>query len=169
MAVRLHPTREAEILARFPSLTEMLFGERPSAYEYRAVSIFDAWLGKARSQELDEAQADYDARSIPLDQFNRLLLTKIEALGIAVDVPLNVDSPTLHEFTSPEEAQQYAQHCDADAASDGFFRLILPEVEAVYLESWDFTNVFFLLNLSCLPLINEPAEQAGVHVLERSQ
>jgi hypothetical protein len=166
---RLDSAEESKLFRRFPALPDVLSVEHPSQYEYRAISIFDDWLGKDNLHKLDTAtKADYDARSEPLKRFSELLLRDTEALGIAVGEPLDVSAPSIFAFSSPEEAQRYARPSTWDAESTNFFRLLLPELKAIYLESWDFTNALFLLNLSCLPRIHEVAANAGVFVLEKN-
>ncbi len=45
---------------------------------------------------------------------------------------------------------------------------MLPDWRALYLESWDFTNVFYFRDRSAFPSLDALAREAEVHILERN-
>ncbi|GAC13965.1 hypothetical protein GLIP_1324 [Aliiglaciecola lipolytica E3] len=48
-----------------------------------------------------------------------------------------------------------------------FYKIVLPELEAVYFESWDDTNVFYLRNTEHAVQIEKWANECGLYCLKR--
>lgn len=167
-AHRVDAQTEREMLRLFPDLMGILAGEHPSPYEYRAVSFFQEWVGVERLDELTATSAEEDAqRNRPLNAFSEALLENTRALKVAFDEESAVDALSVFTFSSTSDAQSYARPGDGRSETYEFFAMLLPELRAVYLESWEYTNVLYLLDDSVIPVIERLAKQAGAFVLKK--
>ena len=151
----------------FPNLHDVLCGEHDSNYEYRAISVFDAWLGPSRYHELDCDAATYQERERRLDDFSSRLLSATQVLRLKIGDGADGSPVAVIPFESKLEVQQYARQSSPDTPGGEFFQLMLPDWRCVYLESWNFANVFFLRDLGPLDEIRQLARDAGLFVLEK--
>ena len=127
-----------------------------------AVSVFDRWLGEDLSALDFSTEAEYKKRNAPLDCFNESLINSTEALQLGPDY----ENPRFFDFASRQAAQTYCRQSASDAERGQFFRLVLPDLKTVYLESWDFTNVIYMRDPDVLPVFQGLADGTGVHLLE---
>jgi hypothetical protein len=161
--------RFAEFESIFPGLDAVLCGEAdPSLYEYRAVSIFDSWLGPERLGELDCDSDEFSKRCGLLDRFNSALLDQVTAMRIGFVGDDSALSIAVHDFRSIDDARSHVRQTATETSAEEFFNVLLPEWQAIYLESWDFTNVFFLRDSERIADIQQLAASTGLHVLEKN-
>ncbi len=143
-------------------------GEPGSEYTYRAVSVFDQWLGPERLSELDIHGEERVAKIAALDRFNRRVVESAEPHRIEIADARRDDGVVVRPFQTPAEALSYVKQSAEHESSESFFRVLLPPWRAVYLEGWDFTNVFYLRDLARIEALDALASECGLFVLERN-
>jgi hypothetical protein len=156
-----------DLATNFPNLNDILCGEDDSSYEYRAISVFDAWLGPSRYHELDCNSATSQERDRRLDGFSSRLLSVTQVLRLELGDQADGSPVVALPFESQLEAQGYARQASPDTSGSDFFKLLFPDWRCVYLEAWDFTNVFYLRDLEPLDEIHQLAKDSGLFVLEK--
>ena len=129
-------------------------------FEKEFVSLFDGWLGEANLHRLDEV------KELEWQKFNTLLRMLAEKYEIlAVDLGgrscckvSDVESiiPTYEE--------------DMNRESDQFTRIIIPELDAVFVEDWDYTWILWHREPRVVHAFAPMIANAGLfHFCEREQ
>lgn len=130
--------RQKELEAQFPNLIDLVQVNETTEYTYLAVSIFDHWLTREESMDLlaDLDRNEIERRTSIFDEFNQLLLEKTEVLTFRFR-GMNGDKPKFKSFVSKQAQSSYIRQTDM-----GMYKTVLPELNAVYFEGYDDTNIF---------------------------
>lgn len=137
--------KQIELAAQFPDLYKLQCVEETPAYTYGAVSFFDHWLGRKEARELlENVTAEIQKqRNNALHIFSKKIASEFEIFNFKFNGKWRSCHPLFRHFTSTKAAHDYLAPTTCHSSS-GFFRIVIPEINAVFLESWDDTNVFTL-------------------------
>ena len=154
---------------KFPDLDKLVAVEETDAYTYMAVSVFDHWLGpddsvKYLSNISAEEQHERDKKFI---QFSKKIIENTDVINFTLKGRWSNSQPQIRKFTSNQAKESYLASTPHNVSSNHFFRVILPELEAVYFESWDDTNVFYLRNPEHAETIEKWANECGLYRLDK--
>ncbi len=99
---------------------------------------FNRWLTREKSMDLlaDLDRNEIERRTSIFDEFNQLLLEKTEVLTFRFR-GMNGDKPKFKSFVSKQAQSSYIRQTDM-----GMYKTVLPELNAVYFEGYDDTNIF---------------------------
>ena len=166
--INLSIDKQAELTEQFPDLLKLVCVEETHKYSYLAVSVFDRWLGQEDSVKLlnDVPKSEQVRRNNLLYLFTMKLAQNTEVVNFKLKGKWKNSYPCFRGFTSAEAKAKYFEPAISYISKD-FFRVVLPELNAVYFESWDDTNVLYLRDPSKVQLINKWATECGVFCLEK--
>ncbi|MDP5460936.1 hypothetical protein [Alishewanella sp. SMS8] len=160
---------QIDLRKRFPDLDKLLAVEDTNAYTYMAVSVFDRWLGEVDSIKYlsDVSKEEQQIRDSKFIKFAGKLINNTEVLNFTFKGRWGNALPQFRKFTSSTAKENYLMCTQHNVDSSHFYKIVLPELEAVYFESWDDTNVFYLRNTEHEVQIEKWANECGLYCLKR--
>lgn len=152
---------------KFPDLDKLYAVEETDAYTYMAVSVFDRWLGAEDSIKYlsDVSEEEQQSRDSKFVKFAKKLIENTEVLNFAFKGRWSSEKPQFRKFTSDIAKESYLMCTPHNVDSSHFYKVVLPELEAVYFESWDKKNVFYLRNPMHAEQIEKWANECGLYRL----
>lgn len=162
--LNIDQSKQIGLEGEFPNLFDLVNAEQPENYEFLAVSVFDHWLSHEESLEYLHLTAYEEQlrRNSNFNSFNNLVIQNTEVVSFRFK-GRKKRQPSFRKFTSDNSKALYLNHTDM-----GIYKVVLPEIKAVYLEGYDDTNYFFLRDLNYRPIIEEWASKAGLYCLEQN-
>lgn len=159
--------RQIALTKQFPDLLEVVEGDA-EGYTYLAVSVYDRWLGPEDSMRLiDHATVEEkQERNALLRAFSHRVLSETEVVDFRFKGKWQRPYVKFRGFTSEDVKKKHFEPAVA-CVNKGFFCVVLPELDAVFMENYDDTNVFFLRDLSKEKIIRQWAAECGIFCLER--
>lgn len=164
--INLSKHRQKELNSNFPELFKIYGAEDSSHYKRIAVSVFDHWLTREEFQNDYPSREEHLQRNEALYNFAKVMAANTEVLNFKFKGKWDKCYPCFRKFGTQEAMLDYLQPAGDNDSSDKFCKLVLPEFNAVYFESWDYTNVFYIQNDSAISEIKKWASEAGVYCLE---
>jgi len=164
--INLSKDRQKELTSKFPELYKIYCVEESSHYTKVAISVFDHWLTREEFQNDSPSKDEHFKRNRALHSFGKLMATQTEVFDFKFKGKWERCYPCFRKFSSKKAMFEYLQPADDNYSSGRFFNLVLPEFNAVYFESWDYTNIFYIQNDSVLSEIKKWASESGVYCLE---
>jgi hypothetical protein len=154
---------------QFPDLDKLVAVEETDAYTYMAISVFDRWLGPEDSMKYlsDVSIDEQQTRDAKFTQFAKKLIENTEVINFTFKGRWANARPQFRLFTSHQSKERYLLCTPHNLDSSHFFKVVLPELDAVYFESWDDTNVFYLRNPKYAKQIEQWANECGLYRLDR--
>ncbi|MDO6540404.1 hypothetical protein Q4524_17600 [Alteromonas stellipolaris] len=154
---------------KFPDLDKLVAVEQTDAYTYMAISVFDRWLGEEDSIKYlsDVSVEEQNSRDSKFVKFAKKLIDNTEVLNFTFKGRWISATPQFRKFTSNTAKEKYLMCAQHNVDSSHFYKVVLPELEAVYFESWDDTNVFYLRNPEHAVQIAKWANECGLYRLNR--
>ncbi|BBM02533.1 hypothetical protein [Microbulbifer sp. GL-2] len=164
--INLNKSKQEALLKQFPGLQKIIEVEPPDKYTFLAVSVFDHWLSREEARMLldDVSGAEQKKRNEALYSFSKKLLKETEVINFRMAGKWSHSKPKFRRLTSDDAAFDYFKPAVSET-SKRFFNVVIPELGVVFLESWDDTNVMYLLDDSVKPQLEEWAAECGVHCL----
>ncbi|TGE76662.1 hypothetical protein C7Y70_19060 [Pseudoalteromonas sp. KS88] len=156
------------LCAQFPHLDKLAAIEETDTYSYLAVSVFDHWLGEEGAVKyLSNVTADEQKlRDSKFIKFSQKLIENTEILNFTFRGKHSKAFPIFRKFTSNDAKEKYLACAPNNVDSSHFFKIVLPQLNAIYFESWDDTNVFYLRNTEHRNQLELWAKECGLHCLE---
>lgn len=159
-------SRQEELSRQFPWLRKLIEDERPDYVQVISVSVFDHWLSR------DEACALLE-NVPPLEQLRRDILHASFCKLLVATTPVlsfvfrgrRDERLVFREFVLKSELESYCTPHGGRTLGHRQFQVALPDLNCVYLESWDDTNHFFFTEPSSINQIQRLAEKCGLYVL----
>ena len=153
----------------FPDIEKVVAVEETDAYTYMAISVFDHWLGEEDSIKFlsDISKKEQENRDHKFYLFSKKLLENTEVINFTFKGRRVKSRPVFREFSSKEIKEQYLLKVPHNVCSNEFFQVALPQLEALYLESWDDTNVLYLRNTQHADVIESWANECGLYRLDK--
>ncbi len=161
--------QQNDLLAMFPDIEKVIAVEETNTYKFLAISVFDRWLNQEDGIRLlsnvpPEEQAERDAK---LNSFSERLIQETELINFTIKGRWSKSRISFREFLSINAKQAYMSKAPSDVGSNFFFKVAIPELEALYFESWDDTNVFYLRDEKTADLIESWARSCGLYCLSK--
>jgi len=159
--------RQSRLRVQFPDIDKVLAAEDSEAYQYLAVSVFDHWLDEAEAAQLlaDVSQPEQAQRDKRLNRFTACVVDHTEVLNVHLRGRPAKSRPVFRRFLSDTAMQQYMLISPGDISRRRLFRVALPALDALYFESWDDTNVFYLRDPETAQKIRQWADSCGLFCL----
>ncbi|CAN5799374.1 hypothetical protein BH09VER1_BH09VER1_48620 [soil metagenome] len=161
---------QESLLAQLPveAYVEHVQGDKmlPEPDQAFAVSVFDAWLGKARYHELDCDEAEQARRNEQHNNFCHLLRENYEVFAIRWSEVGEPAVPILYEFSSEAEFQKFTDAHDIERSGSDFFILAVPALGCIYDQNWDDTNVLWFSPQTGTRCLEELISRAGLHIIQ---
>lgn len=160
---------QIDLREKYPDLDKLYAVEDTDEYTYMAVSVFDRWLGTEDSIKYlsDVSQEEQHSRDLKFVKFAKKLIENTEVLNFTFKGRWSSAKPQFRKFTSDAAKEAYLMCAPHNVDSSHFYKVVLPELEAVYFESWDDTNVFYLRNTKHAEKIEKWANECGLYRLNR--
>lgn len=151
---------QEQLREAYPDLVNLICHMKPHDYKSVCLSVFDHCLSNEEAIEqlenvLPEEQKKRDASFI---RFNETLVNSTTCLKVTLK-GLKKDRVLFKKFNNNEAA---LKHITPTAWPH--FIVALPEYEAVYLQSWDDTAVFYYINDNVTKHLKKMALISGLHV-----
>jgi len=160
---------QIELREKYPDLGKLYAVDDTDEYTYMAVSVFDRWLGAEDSIKYlsDVSEEEQLSRDLKFVKFAKKLIENTEVLNFTFKGRWSSAKPQFRKFTSDAAKEAYLMCAPHNVGSSHFYKVVLPELEAVYFESWDDTNVFYLRNPKHAEKIEKWANECGLYRLNR--
>ncbi len=164
----LSKQRQTQLSAQFPDLYKLASIEDTPHYHYLAVSVFDHWLSREESFSLlvNVPAEEQNQRNTALYSFSQKLAAETEIINFKFCGKWNSCRPAFRELTSTKAKNDYLEPA-LSASRNDFFKIVLPELDAVFMESWDDTNIFYLRNTAHIETLKRWAQECGVFCLNK--
>lgn len=162
----LDKQRQKALTSLFPDLADL--GESDN-YHYVAVSVFDHWLNNTEVAELldNVSDAEQKRRASALYSFSAKIASEYEVVNYKFVGKWASCYPLFRGFTSVEATLEYLKPAILSPRKETF-HVAVPDLELVYVEDYDDTNVLFLRDRSVLNLLGEWAKICGLYCLEKA-
>lgn len=160
---------QIDLREKYPDLDKLYAMEDTDAYTYMAVSVFDHWLGAEDAVKLlsDVSEEEQKSRDSKFVKFAKKLIENTDVLNFTFKGCWNSAKTQFRKFTSNTAKEDYLMCAPHNVDSSHFYKVVLPDLEAVYFESWDDTNVFYLRNPKHAEKIEKWANECGLYCLNR--
>jgi len=165
--VNLSGDIQNKLAEKFPELYRIFSAEFTPGYKCLAVSVFDHWLSEEEASELlgNVPVSEQSHRNNLLHSFSNKVCIETEVINFRFRGRYKKLHPLFRAFTSDKALHRYMQPAES-LPGKSFFSVVLPELDAVFMENWDDTNLFFLRDPSIETVIRGWAEECGVFCLE---
>ena len=165
----LAQSQQSGLRAQFPDIDKVLAVEETDNYSYLAVSVFDHWLDQGEANRLlsNVSNCEQKLRDEKFDQLSRIIISTTDVYNFTIKGKGAKSSIVFREFTSDKFKEEYMMSASNYVSSNLFFHVALPELGALYFESWDDTNVFYLRNDDHKDLIKSWANKCGLFCLDK--
>lgn len=160
---------QISLLDMYPELDKVVAVEDTDKYQYMAISVFDHWLKEDEAFDLlsDVPEDEQLQRDRKFDLFSEKIIENTEVVNFTFKGRWSKARPVFRKFTSNVCKINYMKSASNYVSSNFFFKVALPELEALYFESWDDTNVFYLRNEKHAELIESWANECGLYRLNK--
>jgi len=153
----------------FPELDKVVAIEETDKYRFMAISVFDHWLSEEESIQLLSGVSEEEQmlRDQKFDSFSKKIIESTEVINFTFKGRWAKSRPVFRKFTSEGSKQNYMKSASNFVSNNFFFKVALPEFDALYFESWDDTNIFYLRNEKHADLIETWANEYGLYRLDK--
>lgn len=151
----------------FPDLLNLTYREEPTEYKKLAISVFDHWLSRSEGEAFlsNVTKEEQHRRDNLFRNFNQLLLEKTKLYSFHF-IGKKYDILRFSKFVSNQKALNFLMPKGLRGNSLNHFKLVLPEMKAVYYESWDDTNILYYQDKSLIEELLVWVGEAGLKVIE---
>ena len=172
--LNLPEDRQAELRRQYPWLKAVAEDEKGRTdVKVMSVTVFDHWLSRDDTNRLleDVPPEEQASRTAKHANFCGLLVAGTPVLSFALRGRSH-DRTIFRRFTSPQALSKY---CTPDGGRTlrnhnslrhHHFRVVLPELNCAYFESWDDTHQLYYTDSIVIRPLQEWAAQAGLYILE---
>jgi len=164
--LNLSKNRQVELDKKFPDLFKIYCVEDSPHYKKVAITVFDHWLTREEFENDYPDKTEQLRRDKSLQYFAKVMSKNTEILNFKFKGKWERCYPSFRKFISEKAMESYLYPAGDNDSSDKFCRLVLPEFSAVYFESWDYTNIFYIQDDKVIPYIKKWANESGVYCLE---
>ncbi len=149
------------IMQLFPDLDRFVFDPSSTSYEKVAISVFDGWLGPDRLHMLDCDSRERAKRNQKLLSHWQKIFERTSVLAVHLRGKAK-QRLLIRRFASQASFLKLADYHPYKPSSR--FQLIaLPDLEALYMENWDDTNVLWFKSMEKARPVIEWAAECGLH------
>ncbi len=122
-------------------------------FEKEFISLFDGWLGKDNLHKLDEVTESEWQR------FNTLIKLIFEGYAMAL---ADSQIQSVREFEKIDEVLCTYEE-SMNKGSEHFTRLVVPELQCVLTEDWDYTYILWHKSNGALEALQPLISKAGLY------
>ena len=160
--INLNKADQHKLSIQFPDLSKLVCVEETPHYNYLAVSVFGGWLG-AEAYALDNpSKEEKKIRNESLFTFSNKLASETSMINFKISGKRSRRQPRFRGFTSNKAQIEYLK-----PKNKVDFKVVLPELGIVFLESYDYTNVMYIKDLAVKPQIKQWATECGVYCIDK--
>jgi len=165
----LSKNEQSELSTLFPDMEKLISVEETESYTYIAISVFDHWLGKEDSTEhlSNVSPKQQQKRDDKFNAFSNKIIENTEVVNFTMRGRPSSAHPLFRRFLSELAKREYMTRSSNYISSKYFFKVALPELKAIYFESWDDTNVFYLRDEKNVALLETWANECGLYKLDK--
>lgn len=165
--VALNKCEQKKLAALFPSIMEVNADNDGHGYKKIAVSVFDHWLSRLEASDLladvsSEEQAHRDELHYSL---NKKIISLTKCFTFRVRGRRGKEYVIFKRFVDSSAAHRYVKPSDGFTSNKFFFKLVLPEIQALYFEGYDGTNYLYYEDDGLLVDLLKWIKEEGLHVL----
>ena len=159
---------QVKLREQFIDLDKIFAVEDTPTYTYLAISVFDHWLTKEEFDyhlvnTIDEKQ---NLRNEALYAFSKKVMSNTKVVNLKWGGLKGKRRPLFRSFTSEQAQLDYFLPAIGSSGKP-FFLSALPDLNVIFIESWDDTNIMYLKDESVKPLIKKWAAESGVYCLDK--
>lgn len=166
--LNLPSIEQKNLCLQFPWLKALISDERPEQVQALSVSVFDHWLSREEACDLLEGvpPSEQRRRDALHADFCKALVAATPVLSFTLR-GRNDDRLLFRKFTSLTVAEKYCTPHGARTLKHRQFQVALPDLNCVFLESWDDTNHFFFTETTASRFVQQLANENGLYVLSQ--
>lgn len=157
---------QKDLSFQFPDILKVYMNEENHRYKRISISVFDHWLSEDKAIALlgnvnHEAQ---QRRDDLLYSFNKTLFDKTLCFTYRLKGH-NKIQPVFKGFIDKNAAYSYMTP-NGEVASKFLYKLVLPQLEALYFEGWDNTCHLYFKDEKSLGNLSEWVKESGLYILD---
>lgn len=166
--INLDRKKQESLKLLFPNLLGVNRCDENHGYEKIAISIFDHWLSNDEGNLLlqNVSKEEQKRRDNLHFLFNKSLVADTETYTFSFKGKWSKKHPVFKSFRDTKYLHEYVKPNDNYISSRFYFRLALPEMNALYFEGSDDTNYLYFKDKSLLADFLKLVEASGLYVLE---
>ncbi len=166
--VNLNKHRQRLLAEQFPDVLGLESCSGNFGYKRIAISVFDHWLSRSEANELlNNIDAAERERRNKIHRFlNEKIISSTSCLTYKIKGRLRKRHPIFKRFANSRSASNYVKPNDNSISSNYYFRLVLPELEAIYYEGSDDTNYLYYKEEALLADFFEWVEECGLNIIK---
>lgn len=161
-------TEQKKLSQLFPDIEKVICAQNSNAYKFMAVSVYDRWLEEEDTLKLQSNVSPEEQRSRDekFTVFSKKIIENTDVINLTMQGRCPKPQPVFRRFLSNTAKLQHMRNASNHVSSCDFFKVALPKLEALYLESWDDTNIFYLRNEKSANIIESWANESGLYRLD---
>lgn len=166
--INVSKDEQKKLEALFPEILAIDSGDDALPYKKFAISVFDHWLTRGEAKPLLENVSDIEAikRNNIHMNFNKFLCRKTNCLTYKIKGRGNKIRPVFKRFLHEESLYNYIKPQSGCVSSRFLFRLVLPELSALYYEGWDNTNYIYFRDEKWVDMFLDWAKTSDLYILQ---
>ncbi|AZP13308.1 hypothetical protein [Undibacterium parvum] len=157
----------SELLSSFPTIKEVITDEKVEGYRHVAITVYDHWLSEKEAfEEFKEMSAE--KQKINDDKLHSFIcgLTSNYESYLAKFIGRNKKRKvSFRAFNSEVAKNRTLKPLSYLASNVRRFIIIIPSLELIYMEGWDFTHHVYLKNDALIGALKMEAMKSNVYVL----
>ena len=159
---------QVKLREQFIDLEKKLAQKDISEYTYLAISVFDHWLTREEfdSHLFNTSVEEQKLRNKALYSFSKNVVESTRVVNFKLCGLKSKQKPLFRSFTSEKAKLDYFLPV-IGSSGKSFFLSVLPDLNVIFIESWDDTNIMYLKDKSVKPLIEKWAAESGVYCLDK--
>ena len=165
--INLTSSETQEINNKFPYLIDLINCEQNGFYEIASISPFDHLLSEEDASSKIDDVTENEAQVYNNNLYNFVVSLGRETTLLSVKTcGRKKNKLKIRRFTSNEALKRKLKLKHQFAPNTSRFILLLPELESIYFENWDFTHHIFSKKTAKNELIKKLATENMLHVIK---
>lgn len=161
-------TEQNKLSQLFPDIEKVICAQDSDAYKFMAVSVYDRWLEEEDTLRplAKVSPEEQRSRDEKFAVFSKKIIENTDVINLTMKGRCPKPQPVFRKFLSKTAKLQHMRNASSHVSRCDFFKVALPELEALYFESWDDTNIFYLRNEKSANIIESWANESGLYRLD---
>ena len=162
-------SEQLNMLELFPDIDKVINIENTDRYTYLAISVFDHWLSEKEANEYLSKVSEYEQelRNSKFRVFSKKIMENTSVVNFTLKGRGSRQRVLFRKFTSESGREEYMNGTLGALSSRRFFKVALPDIEALYFQGWDDTNIFYFLGERGVKEVKSWAAESGLYSLSR--
>lgn len=164
--INLSKQTQKKLLSQFPDILKVNACEDGHKYKRIAISVFDHWLLEDEALKLlnNINEEEQKRRNDLLYAFNKVLFDRTLCFTYRFK-GRNKNHPVFKRFVDKNAACCYVKP-NGEMAGKFLYKLVLPELEALYFEGWDNTCHLYFKDKKTVNNLIEWVKESGLYMLD---